>query len=154
MVSRANVYLAVKCGPDQSENNPFAGHPPPVPSRRSGPPRNPELITRREVVDLGNTTSRTVRQLIEYLQQSAVGYEQFRQLGLIRRSPSRRVYGINGVSCFGGNVIGRRGSGLVVRSETTASPAISVLAVMLASETFDASRSRNHLRRREVRRGR
>lgn len=92
MVSRSNVYLAVKCGPDQSENNPFAGHPPPVIERRSGPPRNPELITRREVADLGNITSRTVRQLIEYLQQSAAGYEPFLQLGLIRHSPPQRQW--------------------------------------------------------------
>jgi hypothetical protein len=89
MVSRSNVYVAVKCGPDQSEKNPFAGHPPPV---RSRPPRNSELITQREVVDLGNITSRTVRQLIEYLQQSEEGYEQFLQLGLARRSPARRQW--------------------------------------------------------------
>ena len=50
------------------------------------------MITRREVVDLGNTTSRTVRQLIEYLQQSAEGYEQFLQLGLIRHSSQQRQW--------------------------------------------------------------
>ena len=55
----------------------------------SGPHDRPlrEPITRRQVADLGNVGSGTVRQLIEYLQQTPGGYDRFLGLGLARGRP-------------------------------------------------------------------
>ena len=84
MVCRSNVFLDIKFGDDQSDRNPFR------PENLAfwldrlddRPPREP--ITRREVADLGNVDSGTVRRLIEYLQQTPGGYERFLDMGLAR----------------------------------------------------------------------
>ena len=53
---------------------------------RSG---NRDLITRREVADLGNVRSRLVRHLVEFLRRRNDGYERFQRMGLVRRPPPR-----------------------------------------------------------------
>ena len=92
MVSRANVYLSVKYGGAPDGQSPFpaedsAGS---IDIRGERPPR--ELITRREIADLGNPRSRIVRRLIAFLQRHADGYERFRRLGLVRRLAEREAW--------------------------------------------------------------
>mgnify|MGYP002626140986 CR=1 FL=1 len=86
MVNRANVYLAIKFG--QDAENPF----PPSERdhrrlRQDGGCRG-ELVTRREIADLGNTNSKLVWELVVHLKQKEGGIDDCTKLGLIRRRPS------------------------------------------------------------------
>jgi hypothetical protein len=92
MVNRANVFMAVKCESGQEDNTVCSLDGGDVHRRNHNarPPR--ELITRRQVADLGNVRSRTVRRLVEHLQNQPDGYERFRQMGLLRRLPDRKVW--------------------------------------------------------------
>ena len=47
------------------------------------------MISRRELADLGNIKSVTVRKLIEFLQSINDGYDQFERLGLATQLPSK-----------------------------------------------------------------
>jgi hypothetical protein len=85
MVNRANVYLSVKYAPDPVDQNPFYADDYAQMHRRGGIPKR-ELVTRREIVDLGNIRSRTVRGLVKYLRGQPDGHERFRQMGLRRRT--------------------------------------------------------------------
>lgn len=85
MVRRANVYLSVMLAANSDAQN-FVGVDG-ADAHSGRPPR--ELITRREVADLGNVHSRVVRRLITCLQRQPDGYEQFGRLGLVRRPPAR-----------------------------------------------------------------
>jgi hypothetical protein len=69
MVERANVYLAVKYG--AGSNNPFGGD---DSAMDQGEQPGRELVTRREVSDLGNVRSRMVRQLIVFLHRQGQGH--------------------------------------------------------------------------------
>jgi hypothetical protein len=94
MVGRANVYLTIKYGADQSPGNPFANDDDSIhPDGRSVR----ELVTRREVSDLGNVRSRMVRRLVEFLLRQPDGYEHFLRLGFVRRPPDREVWRRAGV---------------------------------------------------------
>jgi hypothetical protein len=95
MVSRANVYMAVKY--DVGSDNPFYGD---YSAMDRGERPGRELVTRREVSDLGNVRSRMVRQLITFLQHQPDGYERFRQMGLVRRSPDRDAWRRTGVNAL------------------------------------------------------
>ena len=77
MVNRANVFMAVKCESGQEDNTVCSLDGGDVHRRNHNarPPR--ELITRRQVADLGNVRSRTVRRLVEHLQNQPDGYERF-----------------------------------------------------------------------------
>ena len=89
MVSRANVYLDLKYG-EESAGNPFIGefeeYSPSSSRRRT----QHELITRRELADLGNVNSSTVRNLVEYLKRSPDGYQRFQEMGLSRPAPDQQ----------------------------------------------------------------
>jgi hypothetical protein len=89
MVSRSNVYLGVRFGADQSDRNPFRPENLAFWLDRTDdrPPREP--ITRREIADLGNIGSGTVRRLVAYLQEAPDGYERFLDMGLARGRPDR-----------------------------------------------------------------
>jgi hypothetical protein len=95
MVGRANVFMVVKYGEDGGEDNPFndGGTEPPAEKRQGR-----ELVTRREIADLGNPNGRLVRRLIEYLQRQPDGYERFRRMGLVRRPPDRNAWRSNPAS--------------------------------------------------------
>ena len=86
MVNRANVFLQAKYAEPNAQDNPFnvdgADSPP-------GSGTNRDLITRREVADLGNVRSRLVRQLVEFVRRRNDGYERFQRMGLMRRPPPR-----------------------------------------------------------------
>ena len=45
------------------------------------------MITRRELADLGNINSATVRKLVEFLKTVDDGYDLFERLGLVRQLP-------------------------------------------------------------------
>jgi hypothetical protein len=87
MVSRANTYMDIRFGEDQSDRNPFRPENLAYWLDRMDdrPPREP--ISRREVADLGNVGSGTVRRLIGYLQQTPGGYARFLGMGLARGRP-------------------------------------------------------------------
>ena len=87
MVSRANVYMDVRR--TVGSNNPFGGSAMPADDSQR-PPR--ELVTRKEVADLGNTRSRTVRQMIVFLKRQPDGYQRFRRMGLARRPPDQEAW--------------------------------------------------------------
>jgi hypothetical protein len=84
MVNRANVFLQAKYAEPNAQDNPFnfdgADSPP-------GSGANRDLITRREVADLGNLHSRLIRQLVEFVRRRNDGYERFQRMGLVRRPP-------------------------------------------------------------------
>jgi hypothetical protein len=86
MVSRANVFLQARYAEPNAHDNPFnvdgADSPP-------GHGANRDLITRREIADLGNTRSRLIRQLVSFLRRRDDGYERFQRMGLVRRPPPR-----------------------------------------------------------------
>ncbi len=86
MVNRANVFLQARYAEPNAQDNPFnvdgADSPP-------GKGANRDLITRREIADLGNTRSRMVRQLIDFVRRRNDGYERFQRMGLARRPPDR-----------------------------------------------------------------
>lgn len=87
MINRVNVYLDVMYGPDQTTENPFQADEYYESDRAMAERRGRPLVTRREIADLGNTHSGTVRRLIEHLQRRRDGYELFRTMGLARRPP-------------------------------------------------------------------
>ena len=86
MVDRANIFLQAKYAEPNAQDNPFnvdgADSPP-------GSGINRDLITRREVADLGNARSQLIRQLIEFLRRRNDGYERFLRMGLMRQPPPR-----------------------------------------------------------------
>jgi hypothetical protein len=86
MVNRANAFLQAKYAEPYAQDNPFntdgADSPP-------GNRANRELITRREVADLGNIRSRLVRRLVEFVRRRTDGYQRFRRMGLVRQPPPR-----------------------------------------------------------------
>ena len=86
MVDRANVFLQAKYAEPNAQDNPFnvdgADSPP-------GSGTNRDLITRREVADLGNVHSRLIRQLVDFVRRRNDGYERFQRMGLVRRPPPR-----------------------------------------------------------------
>jgi len=87
MVGRANVYLAARAGEIRRYGiSPFGpyddNH-----DRRDRPGR--DLITRRELCDLGNVRSGVVRRLVDYLHQGADGHQWYCRMGLVRRAANR-----------------------------------------------------------------
>ena len=95
MVNRANVFLAVKYGDDNSGRNPFY-EPDQSHLRQTADTRAPlPLITRREIADLGNTRSGLVRRFIEYLRHTNGGYGRYVRMGLAVHAPERSVWRSN-----------------------------------------------------------
>jgi hypothetical protein len=90
MVNRANVYLAAKSGQFLRHGRPSAPDYDDVCGQNGRPAR--ELITRRELTDLGNVRSGAVRRLVEYLRRERNGYEWYYRLGLVSRPPELRAW--------------------------------------------------------------
>lgn len=84
MVSRANVFLQVKVAEVNAEDNPFRANGCGLPLGGRG---NKDLVTRREIADLGHIRSRLVRQLVEYIRRRSDGYVRFQRMGLVRQPP-------------------------------------------------------------------
>jgi hypothetical protein len=89
MIDRANVYLGVKYGDDSSAFNPFYTAAEPPAWRSSETPAPQRLITRKEIADLGNTRSATVRRLIEFLQRTNK-YDVYGRMGFSGATPKRQ----------------------------------------------------------------
>jgi predicted transcriptional regulator len=92
MIGRANVFMAAvrNCGQlpmNESEQEMLD-----YLERYGGNPTKRELITRRELADLGNVNSTTVRMLIERLQQKKYGRNAFRRMGLTGKQVSDLVW--------------------------------------------------------------
>jgi len=87
MVNRANVYLAAKWHSYDDFLAPSGSDDPAYESAGERPPR--ELITRREIADLGNLGSRVLRRLVASVVGRQDGYEHFTRLGLVRHPPAR-----------------------------------------------------------------
>jgi hypothetical protein len=89
LIDRANVYLGVRYGDDSSALNPFYTMAEAPAWRSSETPAPQRFITRKEIADLGNTRSATVRRLIEYLQR-ANNYDVYHRLGFSGATPQRQ----------------------------------------------------------------
>ncbi len=86
MVNRANVYLAAKSGRIYQHRAPLAVRDYDDTQDQHGRARR-ELITRREVANLGNVRSGIVRRLVEHLCQGNEGHEWYCRMGLVRQLP-------------------------------------------------------------------
>ena len=86
MVSRSNAFLQAKYAETNVEGNPFRANGYGLPLGNSG---NRNLISRREIADLGNVRSRLVRQLVDYVRRRGDGYERFQRMGSLRQPPPR-----------------------------------------------------------------
>jgi hypothetical protein len=92
MVNRANVYLELKYTPELWQEYPsFRLDGDPL-ARLRGSRTQRELITRREIAELGNVRSQLVRQIVESLKQLSDGHALFQRMGLMRRPPSESAW--------------------------------------------------------------
>jgi hypothetical protein len=92
MLSRANVYLKVKYGHEHAADNPLRATEFEYRCLERQTTRDRELITRRELADLGNINSGTVRKLVEFLKTISNGHDLFERLGLIRQSAPKKEW--------------------------------------------------------------
>ena len=103
MVGRANVYLAARSGEIRRNGRRLPGSEfDSIHDDDEHPPK--ELITRREVADLGNVRSGLVRRLVAYLRQDADGYEWYRRMGTARRPPNRSAWLTASVDALSANL--------------------------------------------------
>ena len=117
MVNRANVYLELKYTPELWQENPsFRLDGDPM-ARLRGSRTQRELITRREIAELGNVRSQLVRQIVESLKQLPDGQALFQQMGLMRRPPSESAWRI-GIAGPASPVVLQTGSATLRRPET------------------------------------
>lgn len=92
MVNRANVYIELKFLPELWQESPvFRIDGDPLGKLRGRRTRQ-ELITRREIAELGNVRSQLVRQIVESLQRMPDGQEIFQRMGLVERPPVEREW--------------------------------------------------------------
>ncbi|MCY2994715.1 MAG: hypothetical protein NTY19_43670 [Planctomycetota bacterium] len=105
MVGRANVYLAARSGEIHRNGTPLPGGEFDHIHDDDEHPRK-ELITRREVADLGNVESGLVRRLVTYLHQDVNGYEWYRRMGTARRPPNRSAWLASPVDLLAANLLG------------------------------------------------
>ena len=102
MVNRANVYLEMKYMPELWETNPiFRLDGDPI-DRLQGCRTQRELVTRREIAELGNVRSQLVRKIVESLKQLPTGHALFQRMGLIGRPPSATVWSSRSTSALMG----------------------------------------------------
>ncbi len=91
MINRANVYLSISYAHSNSlteaelERLAYL-------DKYGGNPSRRELITRRELTDLGNVRSATVIRLVEQLQRSDRGRSEFLRMGIAGPPVSDRVW--------------------------------------------------------------
>ena len=92
MVNRANVYLHLKCNPELLDGNLLHCDDGDPIRRIQGSRTLKDLITRREIADLGNIRSRLVHQIVDVLQRLPEGYELFQKMGLACRLPTEQEW--------------------------------------------------------------
>ena len=92
MVGRSNVYLELKYTPELWQENPdFRLDGDPI-GQLQGRRTQRELITRREIAELGNVDLRLVRKIVESLKQLSNGHSLFQRMGLIGRPPNESAW--------------------------------------------------------------
>jgi hypothetical protein len=92
MVNRSNVFLELKCNAEFIYAHPSLCSPGDPIRRQRGSYTHQDLVSRREVADLGNVRCRLIQQIVDGLQNLPDGYERFLRMGLIRRPPSKRDF--------------------------------------------------------------
>jgi DNA-binding MarR family transcriptional regulator len=92
MINRANVYLWARYGRGQSNLTASEAETLDYLARYGGHPTRRELITRRELADLGNVKSATVNCLVEQLQGARRGREAFLRMGIVGERVTDRVW--------------------------------------------------------------
>jgi hypothetical protein len=92
MLNRANIFLELMCNAEFSYAHPsLCGHGDPI-HRQRGSRTRQELVTRREIADLGNVRCRLIQQIVDFLQSARDGHDVFRRMGLVRQPPSERDF--------------------------------------------------------------
>jgi len=92
MVGRTNVFLELKCNPELIEGNPLRCSEDDPTWRIRGSRTQQALTTRNEVADLGNVSSRLIREVVNLLQSVPDGYALFQRMGLVRQPPNERDF--------------------------------------------------------------
>eukprot|EP00913_Durusdinium_trenchii_P013432 g12613.t1 len=92
MVNRTNVYLELKCNPVLVTNHPLLCDSGDPLRRISGSRTQKELVTRREIADLGNVRGGLIQQIIDLLRSVPDGYGVFHRMGLVRQPPPEREF--------------------------------------------------------------
>lgn len=83
MVSRANVYMAIRSGHVHRHGHLLLGLD--EDAQDDGEGARQEHITRREVADLGNVRSGMIHRMLDHLHQGDDGCEWYCRMGLVRR---------------------------------------------------------------------
>ena len=92
MINRANIFLKLKDNAEFIYAHPsLCGYDDPIHRPRRSRTHQ-ELVTRREIADLGNVRSRLIQQVVEFLRSARDGHDVFRRMGLVRRPPSERDF--------------------------------------------------------------
>jgi hypothetical protein len=92
MVNRANVFLELKQEAEFVHSHPSLSNLGDPIHRQRGSRTRHELVSRREVADLGNIKSRLVREIVGYLHQFSEGYQRYVRMGLVRQPPSTSLF--------------------------------------------------------------
>ncbi|NLF71273.1 MAG: hypothetical protein GX575_19760 [Candidatus Anammoximicrobium sp.] len=92
MINRANVYLSVRYGHSQNSLTEAEVEKLDYLDKYGGHPARRDLITRRELADIGNVRSVTVIGLVEQLQRSRRGRDSFLRMGIVDAQVSERVW--------------------------------------------------------------
>jgi len=92
MINRANIFLELKDNGEFIYAHPsLCGYDDPIHRPRRSRTHQ-ELVTRREIADLGNVRCRLIQQVVDFLQGAQDGYNMFRRMGLVRRPPSEQDF--------------------------------------------------------------
>lgn len=92
MVNRTNAFLELKCDPEFYYAHPTLCGRGDTVYRQSGSHTHQELVSRREITDLGNVHSQLVKQAVDWLRRRPDGYNRFRRMGLVRQPPIESAF--------------------------------------------------------------
>ena len=104
MVNRANVYLEMKYMPELWEEYPIFRLDGDPLGRLRGSRTRQELITRREIAELGNVRSQLMRHIVDSLKQLPNGHALFQRMGLVGRPPSATAWSSVSASALMGSL--------------------------------------------------
>lgn len=102
MVSRANMYMAIRSGHVRRHGPLLLGLD--EDAQDDGEGATLVHITRREVADLGNVRSGLIHRMLDYLHQGDDGYEWYRRMGLVRRPVDANAWSTTSVDSLASNL--------------------------------------------------
>jgi len=102
MVSRANVYMAIRSGHVRRHGDLLLGLD--DDTQDDGTDATLVHITRREVADLGNVRSGMIHRMLDYLRQGNDGYEWYCRMGLVRRPVDANAWPTTSVDSLAANL--------------------------------------------------